>query len=453
MKYIILISLMVFMIVSCSGGPDKGGSSSSSSSSGGSGIKIAVSGKLKIGSVSASITKDYNLGGTTNVTHVMAVSPVDGSKTVSAVAADGSFNLNVDVSKPWIIVFLDNTKVGTNMIIASYHSADLGLHSLPLMADSTSVSMGDVSIDPTNKAASEQAGTGGSVLSSIGLSPGDASYWSKVDDVCLRYINPDVDEDGMVDALQTNAFFIQEFHLRFTPMVNSQPTNYTVLKNHFYDELDSHYTYMNAGTGIRLYVPAGFNPGITMSSVPILTLPDSSQISTPDIVTNGLNNNLVFDYEFSDFTNSDRALHYDGTYVYDFSPAPKLTFIKIKTSSTVFDTNFIAISIRINTDSGDVITNVNFKWIIWDGGSWTSPTIDQLDMATVASTSGSSGTRGNCMFHFTNGTSQFGFPVDQVSGSISQTLCNPDGRKFSEFDFNGPIGLSYDDKRGMRFFF
>ena len=78
---------------------------------------------------------------------------------------------------------------------------------------SATVAMGDVSVDPTNAAASEQLGSGGSVLSALGLSQNEGDYWLKIDDACLRFINPDIDGDGTPDALQTNAQFNLDFHL------------------------------------------------------------------------------------------------------------------------------------------------------------------------------------------------------------------------------------------------
>ncbi|HET9992987.1 MAG TPA: hypothetical protein VFQ65_30840, partial [Kofleriaceae bacterium] len=51
------------------------------------------------------------------ITHVMAVQPVSASpmRTIAALAADGSFTLDVTPGQPYVFVFVDSTAVGADM--------------------------------------------------------------------------------------------------------------------------------------------------------------------------------------------------------------------------------------------------------------------------------------------------------------------------------------------------
>src|SRR6185437_15821990 len=64
---------------------------------------------------------------TRTVTHVMAVNPQTASpeRTVSAVDSQGNFSLSVPGGRPYVVVFIDSTQVGTNMIVGIFKAESL----------------------------------------------------------------------------------------------------------------------------------------------------------------------------------------------------------------------------------------------------------------------------------------------------------------------------------------
>jgi len=147
------------------------------------------------------------------VTHVMAVDPETASprRSLSAVDADGNFELSVESGHPYVIVFVDDTAIGADMVVALFRASTLDSISPQLAGH---LVLGDVEVD-----AATQTATGGisygALIESLGLSAGAAEYLGSVDDLSLRYANPDIDGDGVID-LEQDRHYALDFHVRST---------------------------------------------------------------------------------------------------------------------------------------------------------------------------------------------------------------------------------------------
>src|SRR3954464_3594220 len=145
------------------------------------------------------------------VTHVMAVNPESASpdRSIAKVGSDGSFELSVDVGKPYVFVFVDSTAVGADMVVAVFRARTLDTIAPELAGH---LAFGDVMVDP-----STQTATAGlsydALLAGLGLSPAAAEYLGSIDDLSLRYANPDIDGDGVIDLEQDRRYGL-DFHVR-----------------------------------------------------------------------------------------------------------------------------------------------------------------------------------------------------------------------------------------------
>lgn len=131
-----------------------------------------------------------------NVTHVVAASPTTGKRVVAKVRADGRFELAVEPGLPWIVTLADWTKVGKDMQVATLEAA--GLDAFVPQGPGV-LDFGDVTI--------RGARAHGTVdylelIESLGVDHDTATRMGRTDDLALRYANPDIDNDGTIDALQ-----------------------------------------------------------------------------------------------------------------------------------------------------------------------------------------------------------------------------------------------------------
>src|SRR5262249_9939787 len=126
-----------------------------------------------------------------HVTHVMAVNPESASpdRSIAKLGSDGSFTLSVYVGKPYVFVFVDSTAVGADMVVAVFRPRTLDTVAPELAGP---LAFGDVMVDPSTQTASASLPYD-ELLAGLGLSPAAAEYLGSVDDLSLRYANPDID--------------------------------------------------------------------------------------------------------------------------------------------------------------------------------------------------------------------------------------------------------------------
>jgi hypothetical protein len=156
--------------------------------------KIAVAVVVLGGCAAASQDPDFHMvGHVDGATHVVAstASHIASPKVAAAVAANGSFDLPLAPGYAWSIAFVDSHQVGSTMIVGSL-AAD-GMDAF-VPAAAGGVDLGNVTFSDRAHASIAT----GDLVKALGM----AATGGATDDLATRYANPDVDNDGVIDALQ-----------------------------------------------------------------------------------------------------------------------------------------------------------------------------------------------------------------------------------------------------------
>jgi hypothetical protein len=143
------------------------------------------------------------------ITHVMAVDPESASprRVLAAVGTNGHFSLDVNFGHPYVLVFVDASARGTDMVVATFRARTLD--TLAPLAEGD-IALGEVTAKDGVATASVPYDR---LLQQMGLSAAGAEVLGAIDDLSLRYANPDIDGDGTIDVLQDHQFQL-DFHLR-----------------------------------------------------------------------------------------------------------------------------------------------------------------------------------------------------------------------------------------------
>ena len=147
------------------------------------------------------------------VTHVMAVNPTSANpdRRLATVATDGTFSINVVGNRPWVLVFIDSSKTGAAMIVGLLKMSTLD--ALPARLTDGSTDLGTTSIDGTTAVATPGASLA-TVLAALGVTQSEADVMGAIDDIAARYANPDIDANGVIDVSESKTFAL-DFHMRF----------------------------------------------------------------------------------------------------------------------------------------------------------------------------------------------------------------------------------------------
>ncbi|HSO37928.1 MAG TPA: hypothetical protein VLT33_35615, partial [Labilithrix sp.] len=189
------------------------------------------------------------------VTHVMGVTPSSQNtrRVVAKVDAQGKFALDLDPSRLWVLVFVDASKVGSEMVVGVFRAKGLDTMA-PTKKGSTD--LGEVT---AKDGAAEVSLPYEDLLSALGIDAASALFLSSIDDMCLRVVNPDVDGDGTIDALEPGpADYRLDFHVQF-----AMRTDHVVSVSDMVDAfLPDTVTLTYRGTGIYTsFMRAAFPPG------------------------------------------------------------------------------------------------------------------------------------------------------------------------------------------------
>jgi hypothetical protein len=173
------------------------------------GSTATISGQLVETHSAALSTAGVETASGHRITHVMAVDPESASpnRVLAAVGTDGHFSLDVNFGHPYVLVFLDASARGTQMVVAVFRARTLDTLA-PL-------SQGDIALGQVT--AKDGVATASvpyeDLLRQMGLSAAGAEVLGAIDDLSLRYANPDIDGDGTIDIAQDHQFQL-DFHLR-----------------------------------------------------------------------------------------------------------------------------------------------------------------------------------------------------------------------------------------------
>ena len=420
--------------------------------------KVAISGSVV---VPAARMKAAAAPGGRTITHVMAVNPETASpqRTIGKVASDGSFELSVDTGKPYVLVFIDSTAVGADMVVALFRARTLDTLS-PQIAGH--LDLGDMEVDPNAQTASLGISYD-ELLSGLGLSSAAAEYLGSVDDLSLRYANPDIDGDGVIDLEQDHRYAL-DFHVRANMRIGSSAgRNVTV------DDVTDHFL---ADTGPAVATPV-FNLTSAYALYPASL--DSTQYVVQGAPSQALQHGAAFSVRHADDSTpsamtSFSSLGFGDTagwgpdYNYESSPGLELpgsggspatlaytlgaigrtlTFTNVvtRTRASLTDAGTLAIFVRLVT-TDQRYASIDYRWMKRaSASSWVPATAEEIALTI-------SGDGGHVSFHRApSWHNEFGATIPaQPSGSIAWS-----------WEASGPndicgLAVSYDDKLGLRHF-
>jgi hypothetical protein len=165
-------------------------------------VAVVILGACAAGSPDPDFHMVGHVDGATGTTHVVASTPshIATAKVAAQVAANGSFDLPLTPGYAWSIAFVDSHQVGAQMVVGTLAAGEVDAF-VPTAAGG--VDLGNVTFSDRAHASIAT----GELVAALGMAvtPGVA------DDLARRYSNPDVDNDGVLDALQADRGYRLDF--------------------------------------------------------------------------------------------------------------------------------------------------------------------------------------------------------------------------------------------------
>lgn len=142
------------------------------------------------------------VGHVDRATYVVAstASHVALQKIATPVATDGSFDLALAPGYAWSIAFVDSHQVGSAMLIGSLAADDVDAF---VPAAAGGLDLGNITFGDRARPSIRT----GELVAALGM----AANPGVTDDLATRYANPDVDNDGVLDALQPDHAYRLDF--------------------------------------------------------------------------------------------------------------------------------------------------------------------------------------------------------------------------------------------------
>jgi hypothetical protein len=415
---------------------------------------VSISGKLE--APTATLSSALSAAPGRSITHVMAVDPESASpnRVLAPVASDGRFSLDVNFGHPYVLVFLDATAVGTDMVVAIFRA-----RTLDTLAP---VSQGDIDLGQVSARAGVATASVGydELLRQMGLSADAAEYLGAIDDLSLRYANPDIDGDGVIDLQQPGHEFQLDFHLRAQMLAADTGQHLRIA-----DLVDQFLP--TAGPGAAV---ADFNLGSIYAIYP--TAFDGTAYVGSDgrtltggaafTATHADGSAAAPSSSFSPLHFGDRA-GWGPDYNWMASPGLELpgsggipatlaftlggshrtlTFPNVvtRTRASLAAHSTPVPFVRLTTDAGHIVS-VDYRWMKGDAsGAWVPSTAQELDLVV--------GDRG-AFLGVSHGSKENRVEMTiprQPSGTIAWTGPSTSPNEICSF------ALSYDDKLGLRLF-
>ncbi len=406
-----------------------------------------------------------NLIGPRTVTDVLALDPSSQrfERRLAEVASDGSFQLDLAPDRLWLLTFLDRNQVGEAMLVSVFRSDTLD--TLVATASGT-LSLGDVSVTSST---ATTAVAHDALLARLGLDPALAVELGAVDDVCLRYVNPDIDGNGVIDALEPAHRFMLDFHVHMEASDGAR--RYTVA-----DTLDQFYDFSalairHTGTGVYVTYEAAFSSADARSSGSVTFDQDaylftsagsadklaSSPITGGDLIVGNAGPT-----SFGVYARPNAELP-QGTYAFGLG-ADTLRFAPVRTrtaTAIAAADGFVLPMVRFDlvdpTCTGAcAIASVSYRWMRHHAGTWREATVDELRVFAAGNGGYLSIVRGGSSSGQRIGIS---IPPTSSSGTLawdasSAWLEGLDAAAMAATttDQLCHVGLSVDDMLGLRYF-
>ena len=365
----LIIALLVFSVItfySC----NKGGNTSS----------FDVSGR--VGNVST-IQALNSSPVTADKVYAVDTAPDYGSewRKVEDIKSDGSFEITLTKDKPWVMAFIDSTQIGPNMIKGIFSAKELDTIAPKESSSSDSTDLGDIEINEIDESAQLDESMYETFIGDIGLLSSEADYLSSVDDLMLRYINPDINGNGIIDLFDASMpdCSMRTAHDYDYGNDTQQNENLTRIRNGQDLPTDLPIEFIIASPGLGIYNdPASFQTAA--KCIFKRRGPGPSPEITAENSGRGDDEYYPNSYGFMHaFMAGDPEIISgkipDGTYiweVYDDSDINlfTLTFSHVRTLDDVYNPhNFVFIFPKFNVDENDKIVSMDYKWMKYDGVS------------------------------------------------------------------------------------
>jgi hypothetical protein len=167
-------------------------------------VAVVVLGACAAGSRDPDFHMVGHVDGASGATHVVASTPshIETPKVAATVADNGSFDLPLTPGYAWSITFVDSHQVGSAMIVGSLAADDVDAF---VPAAAGAVDLGNVTFSDRAHASIAT----GDLVTALGMMPGAKP--GATDDLATRYANPDVDNDGILDATQPDRGYRLDF--------------------------------------------------------------------------------------------------------------------------------------------------------------------------------------------------------------------------------------------------
>ena len=395
------------------------------------------------------------------ITHVMAVDPETASpqRTLAAVGTDGSFELAVKPGTPYVLVFVDDTAVGADMVVGIFRAGTLDSIAPQLAGH---LELGDVSVDPTTQTATSGVPYD-DLLASLGLTAAGAEYLGSIDDLSLRYANPDIDGNGVIDLVENHSFaltFVVGSTLHSGSSAGRILTIDDITDTFLADSGSDVATPVFDQTFVYAEYPSSFdNTEYVAAGSPAASLLNGGVYAategddTPAAPCSGYSSTIAGTgtvgwgaiYDFDDDPGLELPGSSGGPATLAFTLggiATTLTFANVVTPTheSLADAGTLAVFLRLDTTAGQY-TSIDYRWMKRASAtSWLPATAEEIALA-ISSDGAFVG------FQHVGTTMGPGFAIPaQPSGTIAwdQVATGPD-------DICA-MAVSYDDKLGLQHF-
>ncbi|HYX33887.1 MAG TPA: hypothetical protein VE954_12295 [Oligoflexus sp.] len=387
---------------------------------------------------------------------------------------------------PWTLAYVDATKTGADMMVSRFAAETLD--TISPTRGNIGLKMGEVT--PTVGGAAATSTSYADILEAIGMSTDTATTFGAIDDVSLRYINPDIDGDGVLDAVVVDAEGVRtgtevrfplDFHNRFLVQATGGATVlHTSLKDKFADDVVGGLANLNVsytGTGIipelekTIFASAPtsykwkFESALTVQSSTCTELPSGGTLAAGDWCTHNYTEDSNYErYQLG----QEVATPPEGTYVLD-AGGKVFTWTDVKVSDFSAGAGFVILLVKYNTsDKGtadtadDTLSGISYKYLKKTTAGWVAATESELQLLIK-------GDGGYMSLKFDSDTLNVGVripktPTGTIDIATAQINTNSTASGVETLITNLKAGTvlwtrfssgaaSYDDKLGMRFFF
>jgi hypothetical protein len=461
------IALLVMLTAAaCGGGDDDDDGDDEGDDDDGGGGGFVISGRVP-GAGSARLLGPARAAG--NVTHVMAVNAESANpeRALAAVQDDGSFELDIPPGSPYVLVFVDASQVGAEMIQGVFRAETLD--TIVPTAEGEA-ELGDVAIDGEGTAS-----TGvpyDELLALYGLDAETAALVGAIDDLSLRYANPDIDGNGVLDIEEDHRFAL-DFHIRAAMQregVNLRvddlvggflPTEGAAIASPLFNLASIYAMYPASFDETDYVVSSGVSTDLMNGGGFAAVHDDASPPSEPTSFSGspfGDTRSWGPDYDLTiDGVELPGSGGSAATLTYTLGgPGVDLSYpmVKTRTRASLTAEGVLTPFIKLNVDGGGAIASVDYQWMKRGESGWTLATQQEIDVVV-----GSGG--GYVAVHrVPDYADQIGFTLDRTpTGTVTWDVASVHLDGVSEADFLATtpddicaLAVSYDDKLGLRLF-